>query len=110
MVRKSPFERLSKDQLIEKLEEELWAAARPRVAQRLGAIVMAQLGINPQGVDLVMWLADGRHRSNATAMTQWVENQMNDPTFNGECSHTDPPLVLARRIVKHLHQREAANQ
>lgn len=109
MSKKSPFEALTREQLIERLEVEIWGAAKPVLAQELANRVMSLQKINPKGVDLVMWLADASHHSNATAMASWVSRQMDDPYFMQATREAPPQLVLVRRLNKILDKTEAAN-
>jgi len=105
----SPFEALTREQLIERLEVEIWGAAKPALARKLASRVMSLQKINPNGVDLVMWLADASHHSNATAMASWVGRQLDDPYFMQATREVPPQLVLVRRLNKILDKTEAAN-
>lgn len=106
----SPFEALSRDQLISRLETEVWAAALPQISRHLADQVMALLGRNPQGVDLVMLVADSRHYFNAPALADWVGRQMAaDPFFKKGSNQVAPALVLARQLSRLLERAEAAN-
>ena len=109
MSKPSPFEALSRQQLIDRLEKEVWASALPHIAQHLAAQLMMTMGINPQGVNLVMWFAGPGHHCNATALTEWVGRQMGDPFFQKATSQTAPLEAMARLITQQLAAAEAAN-
>jgi hypothetical protein len=105
----SPFEALTRQQLIDSLEKEVWASAVPHIAQHLANQLMATMGINPKGIDLVMWVSDARHQTNATALADWIGRQMGDPAFQQETRQAAPLAVMARMITNHLESAEAAN-
>jgi len=107
--KKSPFEALTREQLIERLEMEIWGTAKPVLARQLANQVMALQKINPKGIDLVPWLADASHYSNTTAMATWVSRQLDDPFFMQATRQTPPQLVLVRRLNQILDKTEAAN-
>ena len=109
MSKNSPFEALTREQLIERLEVEVWGAAKPVLAQKLANRVMTLQKINPKGVELVMWLGDASHHSNATAMASWVNRQLDDPYFMQDTREVAPQLVLVRRLNQILDKTEAAN-
>lgn len=109
MSQNSPFEALTREQLIERLDMEVWASARPRIARHLADQVMTLLKINPKGIDLVMWFADARHPTNAPAMADWIGRQMDDPVFKEASQETPPLMVLAGRVSGLLEKAEAAN-
>lgn len=109
MSRLSPFEALSRDQLIARLEMEVWAAALPQISRHLADQVMTLLKINPKGIDLVMWFADARHPTNAPALADWIGRQMDDPAFKEASLETPPLMVLAGRVSGLLEKAEAAN-
>lgn len=109
MSNASPIDALSREQLIDRLETEVWASAVPQITRHLAEQVMALLGLNPGGVNLVMWFADARYPSNAGALADWVGRQMADPHFMKTSNRTPAPVVLARLVSELLEKTEAAN-
>ncbi|MGB0210625.1 hypothetical protein [Algiphilus sp.] len=96
----------SKAQLIEQLEAEYESMRRQRQAARLAASLMAEWHINPEGIDLVCWLADPNTPSNAEALRSWVVLQMADPDFVQRAEYEFEIAILRERLRERLMQFE----
>lgn len=92
----------SKAQLIAQLEAEYEAMRRQRQAARLAAALMGEWHINPQGIDLVCWLADANCRSNADALRSWIVLQMADPDFVQQTEYEFEIAILRDRLRERL--------
>lgn len=64
---------------------------RRRHAVRITEGLLSALHIHPEGIDLVVWLADSRSRNNRAALVFWVDQRLQDPTAWNQ----DQPDALA---------------
>ncbi|WP_421793665.1 hypothetical protein [Hydrocarboniphaga effusa] len=102
MASSTPLQQLSRDELLARLEAELASIGRMKRARDLAPEIMLQLGIFPAGVDWIVWLRDVGCRSNAEAVTDWIERQLEDPAFAEEASQTSEFELLVRRLRSKL--------
>lgn len=103
------FQKLSREQLIAQLEAELAGMARKRFACRIAPEFMREYGLFPYGVNLIPWLTRSRCRTNADALVDWIECQLDDAGFVEECRETPKSIVLAHRLQKLLATVEEAH-
>jgi hypothetical protein len=101
--------RMTREQLISRLESELEGVARMRLARRLAPEYMRHYGIFPNGVDLIPWLTRTRCRTNAEAMVHWIEMQFDDPSFVEAEQEAEKSIVLAHRLQRLLSSVEASH-
>lgn len=100
---------LSREQLIAQLEAELEGMARKRFARRIAPEFIRDYGLFPYGVNLIPWLTRSRCRTNADALVDWIERQLDDASFVEECRDTPKSIVLAHRLQKLLATVEEAH-
>lgn len=100
---------LSREQLIAQLEAELEGMARKRFARSIAPQFIREYGLFPYGVNLIPWLTRSRCRTNADALVDWIERQLDDGGFVDECRDTPKSIVLAHRLQKLLATVEAAH-
>jgi hypothetical protein len=103
----SPLKRLRKMELIALLEQERIALLLDRNARQLALPLMQQMGLFPNGIDLVCWLdAPGSH-SNQAALTVWIRNQLDCPDFVLQTQSTPELVLLLDRLQARLARMEA---
>ena len=78
----APLKRLRKDELIRLLEQEQSTLANERKARQLALHLIQQLGLFPNGIDLVCWLDSPGARSNQVALENWVGVQLACPDLS----------------------------
>lgn len=101
--------RLSRSELIVQLESELRAMANSRLARQIAPELIRQHGLFPYSVNLIPWLTASRCRTNAEALIDWLERQLDDAEFAGECDDASVTAALGRRLEKRLATIEAAH-
>lgn len=95
-----PLKGMRKQELIELLERERQLMRLDRRARQLAASLMQQLGLFPNGIDLVCWLDAPGATSNLSAMTVWIRRHLECPEFAYQTQST-PERVL---LLDHLHR------
>lgn len=100
---------LSREQLIAQLEAEREGMARKRFACRIAPEFIREYCLFPYGVNLIPWLTRSRCRTNADALVDWIERQLDDAEFIEGCRDTPKSIVLAHRLQKLLATVEAAH-
>ncbi len=101
--------RLSREELIAQLESELRAMASSRLARQLAPELIREHGLFAYGINLIPWLTTSRCRTNAEALIDWLERQLEDADFIGECDEASVHAALASRLEKRLSTIEAAH-
>ena len=94
------FHQMTRKELLVRAEAELLALGRQRRAQRLAREVMRTLHLFPEGIDLVVWLAGGQHRSNADAITAWIDREL-ERDGSGSDDHAEVS-TLCERLIRRL--------
>lgn len=103
------LQKLSREQLIAQLEAELEGMTRKRFAHRIAPQLIREYGLFPYGVNLIPWLTRSRCRTNADALVDWIERQLDDGSFVDDCRDTPKSIVLACRLQKLLATVEEAH-
>lgn len=103
------LQKLSRKQIIAQLEAELEGMARKRFARRIAPQLIREYGLFPYGVNLIPWLTRSRCRTNADALVDWIERQLDDAGFIEDCRDTPKSIVLAYRLQKLLAMVEEAH-
>lgn len=103
-----PMRRLTRAQLIARLERELEGVKRMRIARMLAREFIGYYGIFPYGVDLIRWLTRSHCRTNTEALVCWMETQMEDPEFMAVAAESEICVVLAKRMERLLASVEAS--
>lgn len=104
----APLKRLRKQELIRLLEQEQQALVNDRKARQLVAPLMQQLGLFPNGIDLVCWLDVPAAQSNLAALTVWVRSQMDCPDFEHQSQSTPVLVLMLDRLQARLALMEAS--
>lgn len=105
----NPAKRVSRKELLQILERECQAKTAAREARLLAPELMFRVGINPQGIDLICWLADSRCRSNQEAVVRWIENERGKSDFMEEAAYRAERDLLNERLFRALSKSGAAN-
>lgn len=107
-TKRYPLRRLTRAQLIARLERELEGVKRMRIARTLAREFISYYGIFPYGVELIAWLTRSRCRTNTEALVCWMEAQMEDPEFMAVAAESEICVVLAHRLERLLATVEAS--
>lgn len=108
MASPTPLQQLTHDELIERLEAELAGIGRMKRARDLAPEIMLRLGIFPTGVEWIVWLCDLGCRTNAEAVTDWIERQLEEPSFIEEANLTSEFDLLVQRLHSKLATAKAS--
>ena len=103
----SPLKRLRKMELIALLEQERIALLLDCNARQLALPLMQQMGLFPNGIDLVCWLDAFGLYSNQVALTVWIRNQLDCPDFVFQTQSTPELVLLLDRLQARLARMEA---
>lgn len=98
----TPLMKMTREQLITQLERELVGAKRMRYARRLAPEFIRYYGIFPHGVDLIPWFTQSYCRTNAEALVDWIEAQMEDPTLLEDGEAMPESILIADRLEQRL--------
>jgi hypothetical protein len=104
----APLKRLRKQELIRLLEQEQQALVNDRKARQLVVPLIQQLGLFPNGIDLVCWLDTPKARSNQAALVEWINEQLNCPDFSFQSQSTPELTLLMDRLQARLARMEAS--
>jgi hypothetical protein len=108
MMQTQPLKRLRKRDLVRLLEQEQRALRLDRQARQLALPLMQQLGLFPNGIDLVCWLDVPAAHSNLAALTVWVRSQMDCPDFEHQSQSTSVLVLMLDRLQARLALIEAS--
>lgn len=100
--------KMTQHQLLKLMGAEASAAGRQRQARRLAPALSTALGVHPNGIDLVCWIADAHCKSNLEAVAVWIAHELEDPDFQHEALHTPEIDLLAQRLNRRLMKMEAS--
>jgi hypothetical protein len=104
----APLKRLRKQELIRLLEQEQQALVNDRKARQLVVPLIQQLGLFPNGIDLVCWLDTPKARSNQSALVAWISTQLHCPDFSFQSQSTPELTLLMDRLQAKLARMEAS--
>lgn len=107
-ARTTTLKRLRKQELIALLEQERQAMALDRRARQLAMPLMQQLGVFPNGIDLVCWLDAPGAQSNLAALTIWVRTQLDCADFIYQAQSAPEMVLLLDRLQSTLARMEAS--
>lgn len=93
---------LTREQLLARVESELEGVKRMRLARRLAPGYIHHFLIFPNGVDLIPWLTSSRCRSNAEALVEWIEAQLEDPSLTEGAGWMPESVLIAHRLGRRL--------
>ncbi|MDP9139957.1 MAG: hypothetical protein M3O62_04100 [Pseudomonadota bacterium] len=95
-------------QLAANLERQSQVTTRRCLAQQMAPMLIKLVGIHPQGIDLVIWLAGPNCRNNLDATIHWIMTQLDDPIFGSADRPTSMLDLLVSRMTKQLSKVEGS--
>ncbi len=98
----------SKTVAIAEIDKLAQNAVRLHLARQMAPMLIRIVGIRPNGIDLVLWLAGPACRDNLEATVHWIVAQFSDPTFGSPDRPTSMFDQLVSRMTRQLAKVEGS--